>query len=79
MKQGNKGMHMLAFALVIIGALNWLLVGIFGWDVGEIFGGMDAVVSRIIYVVVGLAVLYMLVAHKYDRKTSTGAGNMTTA
>ncbi len=43
-------------ALVIIGALNWLLVGIFQFDVvAAIFGGQTAIVSRIIYAIIGLA------------------------
>lgn len=43
-------------ALVIIGALNWLLVGIFQFDVvAAIFGGQAAIVSRIIYAIIGLA------------------------
>ena len=50
-----------ALALVIIGALNWLLVGAFHFDlVAAIFGTMS-VLSRIVYVVVGLAGIYLLV------------------
>ena len=42
--------------LVIIGALNWLLVGLFQFDVvAAIFGGQAAIVSRIIYTIIGLA------------------------
>jgi len=63
-----KGLHMLAFMLVIIGALNWLLVGAFAWDVGELFGGQGAVVSRVIYVLVGLSGLYLAGTHKKDCK-----------
>ena len=59
-----KGLHVIAFILLIIGGLNWLLVGLFGWDVGQLFGGMDAVVSRIIYILVGLAALLELFSHK---------------
>ncbi len=47
-----------ALALVIIGALNWLLVGAFHFDlVAAIFGQMS-VLARIVYIVVGLAGLY---------------------
>lgn len=50
-----------ALALVIIGALNWLLVGLFHFDlVAAIFGQMS-VVSRIVYTLVGLAGIYSLV------------------
>ena len=49
-------MDILALILMIIGALNWFLVGLFRFDlVASIFGGSAAVVSRIIYALVGLA------------------------
>jgi uncharacterized membrane protein YuzA (DUF378 family) len=54
----------LTFLLVIIGGLNWLLVGLFSWDVGNIFGGMQAVISRLIYIVVGLSALYQIFTNK---------------
>ena len=66
--QGNKGMHMVTFLLVIVGGLNWLLFGLFGWDVGQLFGGMTAMVSRVIYVLVGLSAIYLLATHKADCK-----------
>lgn len=46
--------------LLVIGGLNWLLVGLSGWDIGDLFGGQEAVVSRIIYVLVGLSALMAL-------------------
>jgi uncharacterized protein len=57
-------LHKLAFILLIIGGLNWLLVGLLSWDIGDIFGGQAAVVSRIVYILVGLAALYELFSHK---------------
>ena len=46
----------IALILMIIGALNWGLIGLFQFDlVASIFGGMSAVFSRIIYALVGLA------------------------
>lgn len=68
----NKGLHMVAFLLLIIGGLNWLLVGLFSWDVGMLFGGMSAMVSRVIYVLVGLSALYLLVSHKGACKMCAG-------
>lgn len=48
--------YKIALILVIIGALNWGLVGLFEYDlVAEIFGGQGAVGSRIVYTLVGLA------------------------
>lgn len=54
-----------ALILVIIGAINWLLVGVFQWDlVAAIFGGETfraaSVLSRLIYALVGLAGLYAI-------------------
>ena len=49
-----------AFILTIIGALNWGLVGAFRLDlVGAIFGEMS-MISRIVYILVGLAGLFSL-------------------
>ena len=49
-------MDTLALILVIIGALNWGMIGLFQFDlIASIFGGMSTVVSRIIYTLVGLA------------------------
>lgn len=46
----------IALALVIIGALNWGLVGLFSFDlVAWLGGGMESVLSRIIYIAVALA------------------------
>lgn len=49
----------IALTLVIIGAINWGLIGFFKFDlVATLFGGMDSMVSRIIYALVGLSGLY---------------------
>jgi uncharacterized membrane protein YuzA (DUF378 family) len=52
----------IAFSLVIIGALVWLLVGLFDLNVvALIFGaGSSAIVSRVIYSLVGISALWML-------------------
>lgn len=62
--KGSHGLHMITFILLVVGGLNWLLVGLFGWDVGEIFGGQEALISRIIYVLVGLSAIYEMAIHK---------------
>ena len=49
----------IALLLVIIGAVNWGLIGIFQFDlVAALFGGQAAVLSRIIYTLVGAAGLW---------------------
>ena len=59
-----KGFHAVTSILLIVGGLNWLLQGLFGWDIGQIFGGQDAAVSRIIYVLVGISAVIELFGHK---------------
>ena len=50
-----------ALVLTILGALNWALVGIFQFDlVAWIFGGQGALVSRIIYTIIGLAGIWCI-------------------
>ena len=54
-------MDTVSLILVIIGAINWGLVGLAKFDlVAWIFGGQTAVVSRIIYALVGLAGLWCI-------------------
>ncbi|OGI84096.1 hypothetical protein A2997_01185 [Candidatus Nomurabacteria bacterium RIFCSPLOWO2_01_FULL_36_10b] len=71
MKTGKKNIPMLiAWILIIIGALNWGLVGIFNFDIiATIFGDMG-VVTRIIYILVGVSALWMLV----DMKSGSAGG-----
>ncbi len=65
-----KGLHMVTFILLVVGGLNCLV----GWDVGQLFGGMGAVVSRIIYVLVGLSAIYEVATHKKCCKMCDAGG-----
>lgn len=50
-----------ALIITIIGAINWGLIGLFGFDiVGALFGGQMAIISRIIFTIVGLAGLWSI-------------------
>lgn len=54
-------MDTIAMIISIIGSINWGLIGLFKFDfVAWIFGGQDALISRIIYAVVGLAGLWCI-------------------
>ncbi len=54
-------MNKVSLILVIIGAINWLLIGLFKFDlVGALFGGQASVLSRIIFTIVGLAGLWCI-------------------
>lgn len=51
-----KALNVIALTLVIIGAINWGLIGIFGLDVvAMLFGGASSMISRIVYTLVGIA------------------------
>jgi uncharacterized membrane protein YuzA (DUF378 family) len=51
----------ISLILVIIGAINWLLVGLFSFDlVAYVCGGQTAVLSRVIYTLVGVAGLWCI-------------------
>ena len=66
-------MDKIALLLVIIGAVNWGLIGIFLFDlVASIFGGQAAVVSRIIYTLVGAAGLWCISLLFRDREMVKG-------
>ncbi len=67
-------MDRIALILVIIGALNWGLIGLFGFDaVAFLCGGQMAVLSRIIYSVVGIAGLWCVSLLFRERDQQTGA------
>ncbi len=56
-----KGIELIALILVVIGGLNWGLVGVFNFDlVASIFGAMSGI-SRVVYTLVGLSAVYIAV------------------
>lgn len=56
-----NSLQCVALILIIVGGLNWGLVGLFDFDlVAAIFGMMSAL-SRIVYILVGLSAIYTLV------------------
>ena len=55
-----KTIYMIAMILLVVGGLNWGLVGLFGFDlVAFLFGSMSAL-SRIVYTLVGISAVYTL-------------------
>jgi uncharacterized protein len=56
-----KVLNIITLVLLIVGGLNWGLVGLFGFDlVAAIFGAMSPL-SRIVYALVGLSALWQIV------------------
>ena len=61
----------LALILVIVGAINWGLIGFFKYDlVSSLFGGQYAAISRTIFAIVGIAGLYAI-SFFFRNRTST--------
>lgn len=64
-------MNKLALVLVIIGALNWGCIGIFGFDVlSFLLGGEASVLARILYTIVGLAGLWAISFLSWPSRTA---------
>lgn len=76
-RPSSKGIHTIgwiATVLVIVGALNWLLVGLFRFDlVASLFGEMS-MLSRIVYVMVGIGGLYEIYFARVLAREAHGAG-----
>lgn len=56
-----KLLNIVTLALVIVGGLNWLLVGAFGFDLVATLFGAGSVLARAVYILVGLSALWQLV------------------
>jgi len=62
-----------ALALVVIGAINWALVGVFnGFDFVESLFGELSVPSRIVYILVGLSGIYLVITPLLATKFAKG-------
>lgn len=56
-----KALNITSLVLVIIGGLNWGMVGAFDYNLVDAIFGVDSVLARVVYVLVGLAAVYLLV------------------
>ncbi|MFA5358197.1 MAG: DUF378 domain-containing protein [Patescibacteria group bacterium] len=64
-----KTLDWIALILAIIGGLNWGLVGLFDLDLVALIFGAMSVLARIVYIIVGLAAIYLaIVSPKLVRK-----------
>jgi uncharacterized protein len=74
-----KGMHSINFILVIVGALNWGLVGLGGfmggdWNVVHMILGAWPQVEWVVYVLVGLGAISLVASHKKDCRHCSVSG-----
>ena len=59
----NKYVHMVAFLLMVVGGINWLLVGAFDVNLVTMLLG-DTAATNAVYILVGVATVWELVTHK---------------
>lgn len=71
-EQPMRNLDVIAAVLVIVGALNWGLVGIANFDLVAALFGEGAIISRLIYILVALGGLYELIEVKAIQKRWTG-------
>ena len=76
-----KNMHMVAWILVMVGGLNWLLIGLGNfagadWNVVKMVLGSWPQVESLVYVLVGLSAVYEIVKHKGLCKACSSGGMM---
>lgn len=63
-----KNLQTVAFALVVLGALNWGLVGLFNVNLVTMVSGFMPGVEKVVYVLIGLSAVYVGVNHKWTGK-----------
>ena len=69
-----KGLDYTALTLVIIGAINWGLIGLFRLDLVSLLFGNMTWLSRVVYTLVGISGVYLL--SLYGRVTEMGSEQM---
>ena len=63
-----KMLHMIAFALLVVGGVNWGLVGLMQWNlVNSLLGSMPAL-ENLVYILVGASAVYIGATHMQDCK-----------
>ncbi len=68
-----RTINIIALILILIGALNWGLVGFFDYNLVDVIFGEGSVVARVIYALVGVAGLYKIVVALGSRMMKQGA------
>ena len=65
-----KALHTVAFILVVVGGLNWLLEA-FNWNLVEALLGSWPMIVKIVYILVGISAILLVVTHKKSCKDCT--------
>ncbi len=63
-----KWLHMVAFVLLVVGGLNWGLWAAFGFNLVDAIFGMGSMLSKWVYILVGVSAVWIGVTHMNDCK-----------
>jgi uncharacterized protein len=63
-----KAIHIIAFILLVIGGLNWLLYA-FGWNLVSVIFGAGTMLANAVYILIGLSAIYEALMHGKNCKT----------
>lgn len=63
-----KGLHILTFSLVLVGAINWGLIGLLDFNLVSTLFGAGSGLEKLVYIVVGASAVYVFLGHKADCK-----------
>jgi uncharacterized protein len=69
-----KAVHIIAFVLLVIGGLNWLLFA-FGWNLVSTIFGAGSTLSMLIYILIGISAIYEALMHGKNCRMC-GSGSM---
>lgn len=69
-----KLLHIVSYTLVVVGALNWGLIGLLDFNlVSSLFGGMPTI-ENVVYILIGVAAAYSVYEHKQICMICSGKG-----
>lgn len=63
-----KALHITAYTLLFVGGLNWGLVGLFDFNLVNSLLGSAPAIEKLVYVLVGVATVYIVATHMNDCK-----------
>lgn len=63
-----KMLHMLVFSLVVVGGVNWGLMGLMNFNLVNALLGSLPMVEKIVYILVGVSAVYLAATHMSDCK-----------
>lgn len=69
-----KAVHVISFILLVVGGLNWGLVGVNNYNLVDSVLGAGSTAAMVVYVLVGLSAIFEIVTHKKNCKDCSSGG-----